>query len=63
VQRKVLALIASGLSNDQIAERLVISPLAARAHVSWPLTRAGTELRSALRVVSRPMPALAASHD
>jgi hypothetical protein len=36
VQREVLALIASGPSNDQIAERLVISRLTARTHVSRP---------------------------
>ena len=31
-QREVVALIAAGLSNDEVAERLAISPRTAKAH-------------------------------
>lgn len=41
-EREVLALVASGLSNEEIAGRLVISPLTARTHVSRILTKTGT---------------------
>jgi DNA-binding NarL/FixJ family response regulator len=33
-EREVMALAAGGLSNDGIAERLVISPATAKTHVS-----------------------------
>jgi DNA-binding NarL/FixJ family response regulator len=33
-EREVMALVALGLTNDQIAERLVISPATAKTHVS-----------------------------
>jgi len=50
-EREVLALVASGLSNDQIAGQLVISPLTARTHVSRILTKTGVRARAQLVVL------------
>lgn len=38
-EREVMALVAAGLSNDEIAERLVVSPATARTHVSRALCK------------------------
>jgi len=38
-EREVVALVARGLSNDEIAERLVISPLTAKTHVNRAMTK------------------------
>ena len=50
-EREVLALVAEGLSNDEIAERLFVSPATAKTHVS----RAMIKLR-------RPRPGPARGH-
>lgn len=42
----MLALVAEGLTNRQIAERLVISPVTARNHVSRILTKLDLENRT-----------------
>ena len=38
-EREVMGLVATGLSNDQIAEHLVVSPATAKTHVSRTLTK------------------------
>jgi DNA-binding NarL/FixJ family response regulator len=38
-EREVMALVARGLSNEEIAERLVLSPLTAKTHVSRILAK------------------------
>jgi DNA-binding NarL/FixJ family response regulator len=38
-EREVVALVAAGLSNDEIARRLVVSPLTAKTHVSRAMTK------------------------
>lgn len=45
-ERQVLELVALGLTNKEIAERLTISPVTARNHVSRILTKLGLENRT-----------------
>lgn len=49
-EREVMALVAGGLSNDQIAERLVISPATAKTHVSRAMVKLGARDRAQLVV-------------
>lgn len=51
-EREVLALVALGLSNDEIAEELVISPATARTHVSRTMVKLGARDRAQLVVVA-----------
>ncbi|HEY8525385.1 MAG TPA: response regulator transcription factor [Acidimicrobiales bacterium] len=51
-EREVLALVARGLSNDELAERLVMSPLTAKTHVSRILTKLGARDRAQLVVIA-----------
>ena len=51
-EREVLALVAGGLSNDEIAEHLVISPATSRTHVSRILTKLGARDRAQLVVLA-----------
>lgn len=49
-EREVMALVAGGLSNDQIAERLVVSPATAKTHVSRAMVKLGARDRAQLVV-------------
>jgi DNA-binding NarL/FixJ family response regulator len=47
-EREVMTLVAAGLSNDDIAEQLVISPMTAKTHVSRAMTKLGARDRAQL---------------
>ncbi len=49
-ERQVVALVADGLSNDEIAGRLVMSPATARTHVSRAMTKLGARDRTQLAI-------------
>jgi len=51
-EREVLALVAAGLSNAQIAQRLVISPKTAEHHVGRVLAKLGVRSRAAAAAVA-----------
>jgi DNA-binding NarL/FixJ family response regulator len=51
-EREVLALVAQGLSNEEIAERLVLSRATARTHVSRVLAKVGARDRTQLVVLA-----------
>ena len=48
-EREVMALVAAGLSNDEIAARLVLSPATAKTHVSRIMTK--TQVRDRAQLV------------
>ena len=47
-EREIVALVAEGLSNQEIAERLVVSPLTAKTHVSRAMAKLGVRDRAQL---------------
>jgi DNA-binding NarL/FixJ family response regulator len=49
-EREVVALVAAGLSNDEIAQRLVVSPLTAKTHVSRAMIKLSARDRAQLVV-------------
>jgi DNA-binding NarL/FixJ family response regulator len=49
-EREVVALVASGLNNDEIADTLFISPATARTHVSRAMIKLGARDRAQLVV-------------
>jgi DNA-binding NarL/FixJ family response regulator len=51
-EREVVALVAEGLSNDEIAGRLVVSPLTAKTHVSRAMTKLAARDRAQLVVLA-----------
>jgi DNA-binding NarL/FixJ family response regulator len=51
-EREVVALVAEGLSNQEIAERLVLSPLTAKTHVSRAMAKLDARDRAQLVVVA-----------
>ena len=48
----MLALVGAGLSNDEIAERLVLSPLTAKTHVARLFLKLGVRDRAQLVVTA-----------
>jgi DNA-binding NarL/FixJ family response regulator len=51
-ERMVVALVGTGLSNAEIAEKLVISPATAKTHVSHAMAKVGAHHRSQLVVLA-----------
>lgn len=49
-EREVVTLVAEGLNNQEIAERLVVSPATARTHVSRAMVKLGARDRAQLVV-------------
>lgn len=49
-EREVVILVAFGLSNNDIAQRLVLSPLTAKTHVNRAMTKVGARDRAQLVV-------------
>ena len=51
-EREVLALVATGLSNGEIADHLVVSPLTAKTHINRAMMKLGARDRAQLVVVA-----------
>jgi DNA-binding NarL/FixJ family response regulator len=61
-EREVMALAAAGLSNEEIAERLVVSPATARTHVSRAMVKLGARDRAQLVVFAYESGLVAPGH-
>jgi DNA-binding NarL/FixJ family response regulator len=51
-EREVMALVAEGMSNDEIAARLFLSPLTSKTHVSRIMTKLNARDRAQLVVIA-----------
>ncbi|GGU53743.1 DNA-binding response regulator [Streptomyces albospinus] len=51
-EREVLGLVAGGLSNDEIAEQLEVSPLTVKTHVNRAMAKLGARDRAQLVVIA-----------
>jgi DNA-binding NarL/FixJ family response regulator len=51
-EREVLGLVAEGLSNNELAERLIVSRLTVKTHVSRILSKLGARDRAQLMVIA-----------
>ena len=51
-EREIMALVAEGLSNEEIATRLVVSPATAKTHVSRAMVKLGARDRAQLVVLA-----------
>jgi DNA-binding NarL/FixJ family response regulator len=51
-EREVVALVAAGLSNEEIAAKLTVSPLTAKTHVSRAMTKLSARDRAQLVVLA-----------
>jgi len=47
-EREIVTLVAEGLSNQEIADRLVVSPLTPKTHVSRAMAKLGVRDRARL---------------
>jgi DNA-binding NarL/FixJ family response regulator len=62
-EREVMTLVAAGLSNDEIAERLVVSPATAKTHVSRSMLKLGARDRAQLVVMAYESGLVAPGHS
>lgn len=62
-EREVLALVARGLSNDEIADSLVISPATARTHVGRIMAKLNAHDRAQLVVIAYESGLVSARHE
>lgn len=62
-EREIVALVGQGLSNHEIAERLVISPATARTHVSRAMLKLGARDRAQLVVFAYEAGLVAPGHS
>jgi DNA-binding NarL/FixJ family response regulator len=51
-EREVMALVAEGLTNDDIAERFVLSPATVKTHVNRAMMKLGARDRAQLVVLA-----------
>ena len=51
-EREVVALVAAGLSNDEISEHLVVSPYTIKTHVNRAMTKLGAHDRAQLVIAA-----------
>jgi DNA-binding NarL/FixJ family response regulator len=51
-EREAVALVAQGLSNDQVADRMVISPMTAKTHINRAMTKLHARDRGQLVVLA-----------
>jgi DNA-binding CsgD family transcriptional regulator len=51
-EREVMALVAQGLSNEEIGQRLFMSPATAKTHVSRAMLKLGARDRAQLVVLA-----------
>jgi DNA-binding NarL/FixJ family response regulator len=51
-EREVVGLVATGLSNEEIAERLVVAPMTAKTHVNRAMVKLGARDRAQLVVIA-----------
>lgn len=51
-EREAVVLVAQGLSNDETADRMVISPLTAKTHINRAMTKLHARDRAQLVVLA-----------
>ncbi|MEU0971461.1 response regulator transcription factor, partial [Streptomyces sp. NPDC005917] len=51
-EREAVALVAQGLSNDQVADRMVISPMTAKTHINRAMAKLHARDRAQLVVLA-----------
>ncbi|GAA2189790.1 response regulator transcription factor [Micromonospora lupini] len=62
-EREAVVLVAQGLSNDEIAARMVISPLTAKTHINRAMAKLHARDRAQLVVVAYESGLVAPRHD